>query len=63
MRPAMYFNGNGTAQALIILLTYLVVFAVILRILQYYRLPEGNVPISRQTEAEAAAVAVPAGVT
>jgi hypothetical protein len=63
LKNTVYFGGNGTAQALIILLAYFVVFAVILGILDWRRQPakeEG--PISRQTEEAVAATAAPAGV-
>jgi hypothetical protein len=62
LKNTVYFGGNGTAQALIILLAYFVVFAVILGILDWRRhtAPEG--PITRETEEAVAATAVPAGV-
>ena len=63
LRNTIYFDGNGISQALIILLAYLVVFAVILAILQYWRRPSPDIPITRETEAQAAAVGIPAGVT
>jgi hypothetical protein len=62
LRNAIYFGGNDTAQALIVLLAYLVVLAVILGILDWYRRPAPELPITPQTEAESAVVAVPAGV-
>jgi hypothetical protein len=61
-RNTVYFDGNGTAQALIILLAYLLVFATILGVLDWYRRPPPELPVSRATEAEAAAAGVPAGV-
>jgi hypothetical protein len=63
LRNTIYFDGNGISQALIILLAYLIVFAVILAILEYWPRPAPEIPITRETETEAAAVAVPAGVT
>ena len=45
LRNTIYFDGNGISQALIILLAYLVVFAVILAILQYWRRPSPDIPI------------------
>ena len=62
LKNTIYFGGNGTAQALIILLAYFVVFSVIVGILDWYRLPAPELPVSRETEAEAAAAATPAGV-
>jgi hypothetical protein len=47
---------------LIVLLAYLVVFAVILGILDWRRRPEPELGVDRETEAEAAAAAIPAGV-
>ena len=43
-------------------LAYLLLFAVILGILDWRRRPEPELPVTRETEAEAAACAVPAGV-
>jgi hypothetical protein len=62
LRNTVYFDGNGTAQALIVLLAYFVVFAVILGILDWRRRPEPDLGVDRETEAEAAAAAIPAGV-
>jgi hypothetical protein len=63
LRNTVYFDGNGTSQALIVLLAYFVVFAVILGILDWrYRLPEPDLGVDRETEAEVAAAAIPAGV-
>jgi hypothetical protein len=62
LRNTVYFGGNGTAQALIVLLAYAVVFAAILGILDWYRRPAPELPITRETEAQAAAAAIPAGV-
>jgi hypothetical protein len=62
LKNTVYFGGNGTSQALIILLAYFVVFAVILGILDWRRRPGLEAPISRETEESVAATAVPAGV-
>src|SRR5262249_10586128 len=62
MRNTVYFGGNGTAQALIILLAYLLVFAPILDILVSSRRPATKVPdVTPETEAANVAVSVPAG--
>lgn len=62
MRNTVYFGGNGTAQALIVLLAYLVVFATILGILDWYRRPAPEVPdVTPETEIATVAVSVPAG--
>lgn len=37
LHHTIYFNGNGTSQALAVLLTYLVVSAVILGVLNWRR--------------------------
>jgi hypothetical protein len=59
LRNTIYFDGHGTAQALIVLLAYFVVFAVILGILSWGRRPEPDlgVGVDRETEAAAAAAA------
>lgn len=58
LRNTVYFGGNGTAQALIILLAYLVVLAVIIGILDWRRRPDREVPgVTHETEAEAAVAA------
>lgn len=63
MRNTVYFDGNGTAQALIILLAYLIVFATILGILDWYRRPALEVPeVTSETEAGTVAASIPAGV-
>jgi hypothetical protein len=62
MRNSVYFGGNGTAQALIILLAYLVVFGAILGILDWYRRSAPEVPdVTPETEVATAAVSIPAG--
>jgi hypothetical protein len=61
MRNTVYFGGNGTTQALIILLAYFVVFAVILGILDWYRRPAPEIPeVPPERDAAIAAVAIPA---
>ena len=62
LKNTVYFGGNGTAQALIILLAYFVVFNVILGILDWRRVPAPEVPVSRETEEAVATTAIPAGV-
>lgn len=62
LRNSVYFDGNGISQALIILLAYLVVFAVILGIFDWRRRRDPELPIDRETEAQAAFAATPAGV-
>jgi len=61
LQNTVYFDGHGTTQALLVLLAYLVVFAVILGILDWRRRPEPDLGVDRETEAEAAAVAIPVG--
>jgi len=59
LHHTIYFNGNGTTQALTILLVYLGVAAVILGLLDWFR-SEPPVPTDAT---EAAAMAVPIGAT
>ncbi|WP_189133585.1 hypothetical protein [Wenjunlia tyrosinilytica] len=59
LRNTIYFDGHGTAQALIILLLYLVIAGAALGLLDWFRTPE--IPVAPETEAEAAAVTVPIG--
>jgi hypothetical protein len=59
LHHTIYFNGNGTAEALTILLIYLGVSAVTLGVLDWYH-SEATVP---PAAAEAAGVAVPIGST
>ncbi len=62
MRNTVYFDGHGTSQALIILLAYLLVFATILGILDWYRRPEPEIPdVTPETVDLTVAVAIPAG--
>ena len=61
MRNTVYFDGHGTTQALIILLAYLLVFATILGILDWYRRPTPETPeVTPKTEDLTVAVSVPA---
>jgi hypothetical protein len=61
MRNTVYFGGHGTAQALIILLAYFVVFAIILGVLDWYRRPAPEIPeVPPERDAAVAAVAIPA---
>jgi hypothetical protein len=62
LRNTVYFDGHGTSQALIVLLAYLLVFAVILGILDWRRRAAPELGVDRETEAETAAAAIPAGV-
>lgn len=62
LRNTVYFDGNGTSQALIVLLLYLVIAAVILGFLDWFRSPELTVPgIDQANASESAAVSVPVG--
>ena len=56
LHHTIYFNGHGTTQALIVLLIYLGVGAVILGVLDWRR-------SEAQVDTEAAAMAVPIGAT
>ena len=59
LHRTIYFNGHGTTEALTVLLIYLVVGAVILGVLDWFR-SEPPVPAD---VTEAAAMAVPIGAT
>jgi hypothetical protein len=62
LRNTVYFDGNGIGQALTVLLLYLVVAAVIIGFLDWFRSPELSVPgVDEDTASSAAAVSVPAG--
>jgi hypothetical protein len=62
LRNTVYFDGNGIAQALTVLLAYTVIAAGILFFLTWYRPQELSVPgLDKETAAEAAAVSVPVG--
>ena len=60
----MYFDGNGTLQALGVLLGYLIVFAVIFSLLNWFRSPTREVinPETEEAAGAAAAGAVSTGV-
>jgi hypothetical protein len=63
MRNTVYFGGNGTTQALIVLLAYLVVLTVILGFLDWKHRVAPEIPeVTPETEAMTAATAVPASV-
>ncbi|WP_405443678.1 hypothetical protein OG373_39340 [Streptomyces avidinii] len=59
LRNTIYFDGHGTTQALVVLLVYLAVPAIALALLDRFRTPE--IPVTRETEAEATALTVPVG--
>ncbi|WUH90883.1 hypothetical protein OG900_12805 [Streptomyces sp. NBC_00433] len=59
LRNTVYFDGHGTTQALIVLLLYLVIPAIALGFLDWFRTPD--IPIAPDTEAEATALTVPVG--
>ncbi|WP_328761099.1 hypothetical protein [Streptomyces sp. NBC_00272] len=59
LRNTIYFDGHGTTQALVVLLLYLAVPAIALALLDRFRTPE--IPVTRETEAEATALTVPVG--
>lgn len=59
LRNSIYFDGHGTTQALVVLLVYLIIPAIALAFLDRFRTPE--IPVTRETEAEATALTVPVG--
>ena len=59
LRNSIYFDGNGTSQALTVLLAYLVVFGVLLGVLEWRRTPTPDLGVTAETENEAAALATP----
>jgi hypothetical protein len=61
LHNTIYFNGSNTTQALVVLLIYAVVFAVILGVLDWYRTRTPTEPVTPETADEAAAMAVPVG--
>jgi hypothetical protein len=62
LRNTVYFDGNGTGQALTVLLAYAVIAAVILTFLDWFRSPELSVPgVDQRAATETAAVAAPVG--
>lgn len=64
LRNTVYFDGNGTLQALGVLLGYLIVFAVIFSLLNWFRSPTREVinPETEEAAGAAAAGAVSTGV-
>lgn len=61
IHDTIYFDGNGTSQALLVLLAYLVVFGIILAVLDWRGAKTPDLGVSAETENEAAAVAAPVG--
>ncbi len=59
LHNTIYFSGHGTTQALGVLLAYAGVFAIILGVLDWYRTPTPSIPVTPETENEAAAMAIP----
>ncbi|MER5432840.1 hypothetical protein [Streptomyces sp. NPDC002588] len=59
LRNTIYFDGHGITQALTVLLLYGVIAGAALGLLDWFRTPE--IPVSPETEAEAASVTVPIG--
>jgi hypothetical protein len=62
LHNAIYFHGNGTTQALVVLLLhavilYAVIAAVALSLLGWFRSP--RIPITPDTETEATAMVIP----
>lgn len=63
LRNTIYFGGHGTTEALVVLLAYGVVLGVVIGIFDWRRRPDREVTsMTRETEAQAAAAATPAGV-
>jgi hypothetical protein len=60
LHNTIYFHGNGTTQALVVLLLYAVLAAIILGLLDWFRSPPSPVP--PETEEEAAAMVIPIAV-
>lgn len=62
LRNSIYFDGHGTTQALVVLLLYLLIPAVVLAILDYREFfGTREILVIRETEAETGAVTVPIG--
>jgi hypothetical protein len=62
LRNTLYFDGNGIAQPLTVLMIYAVVGAVVLSFLDWYRSPEPSIPGIDETDtAKVATVALPVG--
>ncbi|MGQ4489740.1 hypothetical protein ACN6LM_000055 [Streptomyces sp. SAS_281] len=59
LRNTLYFDGHETTLALVVLLLYLIIPAAVLSFLGWFRTP--RLPVTPQTEVEAAAVTVPVG--
>jgi hypothetical protein len=53
----LYFHGNGTTQALVILLVYAGVLTIALGLIE--RVPTPSSPVTPETEVEATAMVVP----
>ena len=62
LRNTLYFDGNGIAQPLFVLLAYAIIGAAVLGFLDWYRSPELSVPGLHSDDAtQAAGVAIPVG--
>ncbi len=62
IRNTLYFDGNGIAQPLTVLLVYAVIGAVVLALLDWFRSPGLTVPgLHEDDAAQAAGVAIPVG--
>ncbi len=62
LRNTLYFDGNGIAQPLVVLLGYAIIGAVILGFLDWFRSPELSVPgLDGDDATQAAGVAIPVG--
>ena len=62
LRNTLYFDGNGIAQPLFVLLAYAIIGAAVLGFLDWYRSPELSVPgLHSDDAAQAAGVAIPIG--
>ena len=57
LHNTLYFHGNGTTQALVVLLVYLAVAAIILGLIEWVPTPPS--PVTPETEVEATAMVVP----
>ncbi len=56
-----YFSGHGATQATVVLLVYAAALTLILGVLEWFRTPTANIPVTAETEEEAAAMAIPVG--
>ncbi len=62
LRNTLYFDANGIAQPLLVLLAYAIIGAAILGFLDWYRSPELSVPgLDSDDATQAAGVAIPVG--